>query len=243
MYRIGTLCVIISHDFILKEKRSYGMFNVKNGLNIFSAIVFLMILSSCSNDPYSGFVGIWKHETSMKVNVVKISNDGDDYFMTTDLLSKNSQNVSKLVKEQGMLILNPKTFQAALVELTDSDDVIKIKKNKYYKISGAELSELEDLAAGDSSKLKGNKLRQSLSEYYLDTDEFPEKLQDLVSDTGSSSWMGPYVKENEILDSWGNEYIYEKSGNSVQLISFGKDNREGGDGINQDEDFSFSIDW
>jgi len=51
-------------------------------------------------------------------------------------------------------------------------------------------------------------------------------------------WNGPYLKKSQLLDPWGNEYIYLSEGQvnigSFDLISLGADGQDGGEGENTD---------
>ncbi|MEN6577381.1 MAG: type II secretion system major pseudopilin GspG [Phycisphaerales bacterium] len=51
-------------------------------------------------------------------------------------------------------------------------------------------------------------------------------------------WSGPYLKKSQILDPWGNEYLYLAEGQvnvgSFDLICLGADGQEGGEGENAD---------
>ena len=51
-------------------------------------------------------------------------------------------------------------------------------------------------------------------------------------------WNGPYLKRSDLLDPWKNPYIYLAEGEynvgSFDLISFGADGMEGGEGENAD---------
>ena len=53
-----------------------------------------------------------------------------------------------------------------------------------------------------------------------------------------SKWNGPYCKKSELLDPWDNPYQYLPEGQqnvgSFDLISYGADGQEGGEGDNQD---------
>ena len=52
------------------------------------------------------------------------------------------------------------------------------------------------------------------------------------------TWSGPYLERRQLLDPWGNAYIYicegEYNPGSFDLISFGADGQEGGEGENAD---------
>ena len=51
-------------------------------------------------------------------------------------------------------------------------------------------------------------------------------------------WNGPYLKKSQLLDPWGNEYLYLSEGQvnigSFDLVSLGADGQEGGEGENAD---------
>jgi len=51
-------------------------------------------------------------------------------------------------------------------------------------------------------------------------------------------WNGPYLKKSQLLDPWGNEYVYLSEGQvnvgSFDLISLGGDGQENGEGENAD---------
>ncbi|MBI2560675.1 MAG: type II secretion system protein GspG, partial [Planctomycetes bacterium] len=51
------------------------------------------------------------------------------------------------------------------------------------------------------------------------------------------NWHGPYLaKKNVPKDPWGNEYVYTYPGNNGEfdIISYGADGKEGGEGENAD---------
>jgi general secretion pathway protein G len=51
-------------------------------------------------------------------------------------------------------------------------------------------------------------------------------------------WNGPYLKQSQLLDPWGNSYVYVQEGEynpgSFDLICFGADGAEGGEGEDAD---------
>lgn len=51
-------------------------------------------------------------------------------------------------------------------------------------------------------------------------------------------WTGPYLKRSQLLDPWGNPYVYISEGQynpgSFDLVSLGADGQEGGEGDNED---------
>jgi general secretion pathway protein G len=83
-------------------------------------------------------------------------------------------------------------------------------------------------------------LGTALDTYKLDVGKYPEGLN-LLIETGEeemSKWDGPYLRKKVIpKDPWGNEYVYKypgENGTYYDLISYGKDGDEGGEGLNKD---------
>ncbi len=82
---------------------------------------------------------------------------------------------------------------------------------------------------------------QALEIYKLDNYSYPSVTQGLQSlitkpihEPDAANWAGPYLKKIPI-DPWGNLYQYNvNSEDEVNIISFGADNLEGGEGVNAD---------
>jgi general secretion pathway protein G len=73
--------------------------------------------------------------------------------------------------------------------------------------------------------------------YKLEVGRYPDNLQALVRQPGGvDKWGGPYVKEDELKDAWGNDYRYTTpgTGKGFDLVSMGADGKEGGEGENKD---------
>ncbi|MZG53828.1 MAG: type II secretion system protein GspG [Nitrospinae bacterium] len=73
-------------------------------------------------------------------------------------------------------------------------------------------------------------LGQALDLYRLEKHKYP------TSDEGLEA-IKPYLKKNIPKDPWGNDFIYEspgKEGRGYDLISYGADNAEGGEGTDLD---------
>jgi general secretion pathway protein G len=73
--------------------------------------------------------------------------------------------------------------------------------------------------------------------YKLEVGKYPENLQALVKQPpGADKWNGPYAKDADLKDAWGNDYRYSVPGASkpYDLVSLGADGREGGEGENRD---------
>lgn len=74
----------------------------------------------------------------------------------------------------------------------------------------------------------------ALDTYRLDVGDYPseqEGLEALVRDPGHETWDGPYLKKGVPLDPWNNPYLYQNPGENgeIDLSSYGKDNRPGGE--------------
>jgi general secretion pathway protein G len=80
------------------------------------------------------------------------------------------------------------------------------------------------------------RLDKSLAEYKLDSNNYPDSLLNLYKEN-HPRWMGPYIKEKELKDPWGEFYHYrnypEREG--YQLFTLGKDKKIGGDNHNYDQ--------
>jgi general secretion pathway protein G len=71
------------------------------------------------------------------------------------------------------------------------------------------------------------------SHYFLDTAAAPKSIEDLLSnERGVQNWKGPYITPTQALDPWKNRYVIYAPGQHSELdvVSFGEDGREGGDG-------------
>jgi len=84
-------------------------------------------------------------------------------------------------------------------------------------------------------------LDKALEQYRIDVGHLPTTAQGLaalqVQPQGEANWAGPYLKKAVPNDPWGNPYNYLQPGahdNDYDLMSYGKDGREGGTGENAD---------
>ncbi len=92
-----------------------------------------------------------------------------------------------------------------------------------------------------TAKVQIESLSTSLELYKLDTGRYPDEregLAALVARPGDvHNWNGPYLKKDRVPpDPWGHPYHYRYPGQrgAFDIFSLGGDNREGGDGENQD---------
>ncbi len=80
----------------------------------------------------------------------------------------------------------------------------------------------------------------ALDNFYVDVGRYPtteEGLSALVDKPESVKiWKGPYLKKSVPGDPWGNPYIYRSPGqkSGYDIISYGADGKEGGEGENAD---------
>ncbi len=80
----------------------------------------------------------------------------------------------------------------------------------------------------------------ALDSYFLDTGKFPTPQQGLAAlrarQEGDSKWNGPYLKKDVPSDPWGNPFVYRSPGRNggYEVISYGADGKEGGEGDNAD---------
>ncbi len=80
-------------------------------------------------------------------------------------------------------------------------------------------------------------LDKALEQYRIDVGHLPTAEQGLaalnIAPQGEQNWAGPYLKKEVPLDPWGNPFLYAEPGthnNDFDLMSYGKDGRQGGSG-------------
>lgn len=80
-------------------------------------------------------------------------------------------------------------------------------------------------------------LGATLDLYRLELGNYPENLEDLVTDPGAPNWNGPYLRKGQVpKDPWGNDYEYRVPGQNgpYDIWSLGADGEEGGEGEDAD---------
>ena len=92
-----------------------------------------------------------------------------------------------------------------------------------------------------TAKIQIESLASALDLYFLDNGRYPsssEGLNALFQRPGSAAgWSGPYVKGTEVPnDPWGRKYVYRSPGQNgiYDIVSFGADGQEGGNGAAAD---------
>ncbi len=94
-----------------------------------------------------------------------------------------------------------------------------------------------DRANQEATKVRVQKLAQSIESYAMDNNGAPSRLEDLLQEPGGSdTWAGPYAKESDLKDAWGKPMIYKQPGEhgEYDIVSYGKDGQVGGDKWNKD---------
>ncbi len=95
----------------------------------------------------------------------------------------------------------------------------------------------------DMARTKMANIESAIIMFQLDCGRLPDEslgLQELLTPPADleDKWKGPYLKQSELLDPWENPYIYVEEGEinmgSFDLISYGADGTEGGEGDNED---------
>jgi general secretion pathway protein G len=103
---------------------------------------------------------------------------------------------------------------------------------------GPRIFEQMGRAKSSEAKVRMQHLVGQIEMYKLEVGRYPENLQALLKQPSGTEgrWNGPYVKEPDLKDAWGNDYRYSAPGASkpFDLVSLGADHRDGGDGENRD---------
>jgi len=83
-------------------------------------------------------------------------------------------------------------------------------------------------------------LESAIGTYRLDVGSFPTTDQGLqalrLRPSGVDNWDGPYLPKDVPPDPWGHPYVYRcpSEHGDYEIISYGADGREGGEGVNAD---------
>ncbi len=96
-------------------------------------------------------------------------------------------------------------------------------------------------AKSRTAKIQIEQFGQTLDLFRLNVGRYPTSAEGLnalmQAPSGTSNWAGPYLKGNSVpKDPWGNDYKYASPGQhgAYDIVSFGADGREGGEGENKD---------
>ena len=82
-------------------------------------------------------------------------------------------------------------------------------------------------------------IEKAIEIFSYDYGRLPESLGELVerpADIAEEDWKRPMLKAKNLMDPWGQEYLYKQPGDhgGYDLYSLGKDGQEGGEGEDAD---------
>jgi general secretion pathway protein G len=123
-----------------------------------------------------------------------------------------------------------------LVELL----VVVVLLGLIFTVIGSNVFSKGEAAKAELNRTRMESIKQEISRFRLTFNSYPRSLEDLVRPSAQLQQSGrlfsPIIKEDELLDMWGNQYIYrlENDGRSYTLTSLGSDGIPGGEGHAQD---------
>jgi len=97
-----------------------------------------------------------------------------------------------------------------------------------------------DKAKVNTAKAQIAAFESALAAYRLDVGSFPTTEQGLQAlrtrPPGVENWDGPYLPKEIPLDPWKHPYVYASPSEhgDYEIISYGADGREGGEGVDRD---------
>lgn len=94
-----------------------------------------------------------------------------------------------------------------------------------------------DKAKANLAKSQVQTLAGKVEQFQMDTGRLPTSLDELATAPGNASgWLGPYARDTELKDPWGNPVEYRAPGESgpFDLIILGKDGKVGGSSVEGD---------
>ncbi|WP_312709934.1 type II secretion system major pseudopilin GspG [Stenotrophomonas sp.] len=94
-----------------------------------------------------------------------------------------------------------------------------------------------DRGKANIAKAQVQTVASKIDNYQLDTGKLPGTLQDLIeAPAATGGWLGPYAKAADLNDPWGHalEYRAPGEGQPYDLISLGKDGKQGGSSVDAD---------
>src|ERR1041384_1722725 len=110
----------------------------------------------------------------------------------------------------------------------------------FATIVGTRVGRSVDKAKQVAAKSQISEYESALDQFKLDVGRYPineEGLQALrTRPANATNWDGPYLKKELANDPWGHPYIYRFPGThgDFDLLSYGADGQEGGEGDNTD---------
>lgn len=110
----------------------------------------------------------------------------------------------------------------------------------FATIVGSRVGRSVDKGKKVAAKSQISEFEGMLDQFKLDVGRYPtsdEGLQALrVKPANATNWDGPYSKKDIPMDPWGHPYVYRFPGthSDFDILSYGADGQEGGDGDNAD---------
>ena len=110
----------------------------------------------------------------------------------------------------------------------------------FATIVGSRVGRSVDKGKKVAAKSQISEFESMLDQFKLDVGRYPsneEGLQALRTKPANvTNWDGPYSKKDVPVDPWGRSYVYRFPGThgDFDLLSYGADGQEGGDGDNAD---------
>lgn len=93
----------------------------------------------------------------------------------------------------------------------------------------------------ETAKIQIKNIKGALELYYLDAGSYPSTEDGLSALSTKPAdvdvWNGPYLKDAaDLVDPWGGKYLYTapQDGGEPQVISLGRDKKEGGEDLDKD---------
>ena len=134
--------------------------------------------------------------------------------------------------------MNPNRKQAGitLIELL----VVMVIIALFAAIVGTRVGRNVDKAKQVAAKSQISEYESALDQFKLDVGRYPSNEEGLsalrTKPENAPNWDGPYLKKEVAPDPWGRPYVYRFPGThgDFDLLSFGGDGQEGGDGNNAD---------
>jgi general secretion pathway protein G len=131
-------------------------------------------------------------------------------------------------KTRGFTLIELMVVMVILVLLSGVAVVVVINKIE----DGKRAKAIADIAS----------FEQALDAYKIDCGDYPTTDQGLAAlrekPSDATTWNGPYLRKAITTDPWGNPYNYESPGthntDAVDIWSYGKDGKEGGEGNDAD---------
>ena len=131
---------------------------------------------------------------------------------------------------------NRKQAGITLIELL----VVMVIIALFAAIVGTRVGRNVDKAKQVAAKSQISEYESALDQFKLDVGRYPSNEEGLsalrAKPENAPNWDGPYLKKDLPMDPWGRPYVYTFPGThgDFDLMSYGADGREGGEGDNAD---------